>query len=174
MDFTFRKLTLKDTDNYRALRLLSYQESPYAFSESYEDECQKSNQDFEKEIIQETYPEEYFILGCFDEINLVGFVKFSRDQRTKGWHKAMIYAMYVHPDFRKKGMGEDLVNRIIIIAKQMQGLEQIHLWVLHYKDISAANFYKKLGFKSMSRVIDDLKIGAEYFDAEYMVLYLKV
>ncbi len=172
MNVVIQKLSLEHTSAYRELRLLSYQESPYAFSESYEDEHQKNIDDFKDEIIQDSYPEEYFILGCFDGDKLVAFVKFKRDQRTKARHKAMVYAMYVHPDYRGKGLGKQLMQYILDKCGEMPDMEQIHLWVLHHKRASAANFYKSLGFKSMSKVIADLKVENEYIDAEYMFYYL--
>ena len=57
----------------------------------------------------------------------------------------------------------------------MSGLEQVHLWVLHSAEGSSASvFYNKLGFQSQGPLIrHDLKIGEQYIDAEYMVLYLE-
>ncbi len=47
------KLGIEDVEQYQNLRLISFQESPFAFSESYEDECKRSVEDFSKEVIGE-------------------------------------------------------------------------------------------------------------------------
>ncbi len=174
MTNSIRLLHDKDADSFRTLRLKSYQDDPYAFSESFEDEQLRPLEDFEEEIRIVGEPPEWFVLGAFtDSEDLVGFVKFRRDTRSKGRHKSMIHAMYVDPDYRKYGIGRQLVESVIDRAKEMN-LEQIHLWVLHSEhSTSAAKFYKKCGFEGQGpMVMRDLKIGERYIDAEYMVMYL--
>ena len=168
-----RFLIKKDAIAYRALRLNSYQESPLAFSESYQDEQSRSIDSFEKELVHKGNPPEWFVLGAFtEEDHLIGFVKFRRDQRSKARHKSMVHAMYVAPEFRGLQVGNQLMEEIIELAKAMAGLEQIHLWVLHANGQTAANFYSKLGFiKQGPLVLQDLKYGETYIDAQYMVLY---
>ena len=166
-----RVLTRKDVKTYRALRLHSFKESPYAFSESYTDERNKSENAFAEYIDNN---DNQFTLGAFSQNNeLIGFVTFKRDTREKARHKSMLLAMYIHPDFRKTGIGSRLVEELIKRAKQLNGLEQVHLWALHSPNsISASAFYKKHGFMSQGTVVKkDLKINGTYIDAEYMVLY---
>ncbi len=173
MSISIRILSEKDALSYRSLRLYSYRESPFAFSESYEDETSKSVEDFANDIqISGSQPEK-FVLGAFTQDDtLVGFVTFKRDQRTKARHKAMLHAMYTHPASRNKGIGRMLVEKAILMAKEIHGLEQIHAWVLHVTG-SATAFYIKNGFVSQGTIVkNDLKIGDTYADAEYMVLYL--
>ena len=159
---------------YRSLRLRSFEESPLAFSESYQDEKLKSVTTFALELEAKGTPIEHFVLGAFtvsDE--LVGFVTFKRDTRSKARHKSMIHAMYVAPEVRGKSIGKLLMEALFTKVKAIEGLEQIHLWVLHANDISASDFYKKLGFESQGTAVKkDLKIGDTYIDAEYMVMYL--
>lgn len=170
---TLKILDTSYAEAYRDLRLFSFQEAPLAFSESYEDEKLKPLESFKQLLETKGDPPEHFVLGAFSsDDQLVGIATFRRDQRSKARHKAMIYAMYVHPDFRDKQVGSLLVNEIIKKAQMMTGMEAIHLWVLHAKT-SAAPFYKKLGFISQGRVKNDLKFKDHYIDAEYMVKYLK-
>ena len=147
---------------------------PLAFSESYEDERLRPESDFAAELDVRGEPAEWFVLGAFAEGNeLVGFVKFRRDQRSKARHKAMLHAMYVAPEYRKHGVGKQLVMEVLERARQLPGLEQLHLWVLHAEG-SAAGFYQKLGFEQQGPLVrKDLKIDGRYVDAEYLVLYLE-
>lgn len=173
MPIHYRLLLEADAEAYRSLRLQSYQEAPLAFSESFEDEQHRPLSSFEEELKVIGQPEEWFVLGAFEEDQLVGFVKFRRDQRSKGRHKSMVHAMYVSPEHRKHGIGLALMEKLIAHARNLQGLEQIHLWVLHANGVTAANFYQNIGFQRQGPlVIDDLKWQDQYIDAEYMVLRL--
>lgn len=171
--FEIRLLDNEDAAAYQALRLKSFEESPYAFSESYVDQQKRSLDDFALEIKKEGRPPEQFVLGVFTEGDeLVGFVKFRRDKRSKARHKSMVHAMYIKATHRNQQLGEQLVNNLIERARKLDGLEQIHLWVLHSKK-SASLFYTRCGFESQGPYVrKDLKINGEYVDAEYMVMYL--
>lgn len=173
MDTTIKLLRASDVQSYKSLRLKSYKEAPLAFSESYEDESKKPLRNFEEELIIEGNPPEQFILGAFIGSNqLIGFVKFRRDKRSKARHKSMIHAMYVDQQYRRQGIGKLLIDQLLDHTKVIENLEQIHLWVLH-SHTSASDFYKKCGFESQGTLVKkDLKINAIYVDAEYMVKYL--
>ena len=172
--FEIRILSQNDTNDYQALRLESFRESPYAFSESYEDAINISKEEFKAEITPTGTPPEQFVLGVVkDKSTLAGFVKFRRDKRTKARHKSMIHAMYIAPQYRNLKLGEQLIQEVIKRARTLEGLEQIHLWVLHNNKISASNFYKRCGFISQGPFVkQDIKVGEEYVDAEYMVMHL--
>ena len=106
----YRLLVVDDAQQYRNLRLRSYQESPFAFSESFEDESEKPIEAFEKELAILGNPPEWFVLGAFVEKDqLIGFVKFRRDLRSKARHKSMLHAMYVDPKFRGRGIGKQIL-----------------------------------------------------------------
>jgi len=167
-------LNQQDSLKFKELRLLSFQESPFSFSESYEDECNKSITEFENDLYQIGNPIESFVIGIFTESSeLIGIAKFKRDTRTKAKHKAMIHAFYILPEYRKKGLGKRLMINLLKKAKAISGLEQIHLWVLISND-SALKFYEKCGFVTQgSEVKNDLKINDQYVDAVYMVNYIK-
>lgn len=173
METRIRILTQNDAAVYRELRLMSYRVSPLAFSESYEDEVKRTVADFGDELKTLGEPAEWFVMGIFsDRGQLLGFVKFRRDQRRKARHKSMIHAMYIDPGFRGFGLGKNLLTALLSYVGQLEGLEQIHLWVLH-ADTSASGFYQKCGFESQGTLVKkDLKINGVYVDAEYMVKYL--
>ena len=173
-DVKIRLLQKDHLNEYRNLRLKSFKNSPYAFSESYDDEKTRPLNEFDQELEIEGDPPEQFILGAFNkESQLIGFVKFRRDKRSKARHKSMLHAMYVEPEYRNYGVGGKILEETINKAKQIIGLEQIHLWVLHSNNSkSASKFYSNYGFISQgTKVKKDLKIGENYIDAEYMVLY---
>jgi RimJ/RimL family protein N-acetyltransferase len=173
MKISIRLLGGADTLSFKRIRLQSLQESPLAFSESYEDEANKTDAEFEAELKTIGSPAESFVLGTFSEASeLIGFVKFRRDIRSKARHKAMLHGMYLNPNYRGKGIGKRLLEQMLQYAMLIEGLEQIHLWVL-ISDNSVVDFYKKCCFENQGTVVkQDLKIGYTYVDAMYMVHYL--
>ena len=143
MNVDFRVLGPQEASAYQQLRLKSFQDDPFAFSESYEDECNRPLSDFEQELKTQGDPPEWFILGSFLESKLIGFVKFRRDPRSKARHKSMIHAMYVDTEYRGRSVGKALIDKVDVMARKLKGLEQIHLWVLHSDSSrSAVGFYK--------------------------------
>lgn len=169
----FRKLNLGDEAKYRSLRLFSLQESPFAFSESYEDECVKTAEQFHDQFNMNTSMKGTFIMGAFtNKEELVGFVSIARDTRSKALHKAFLHTMYVTPAYRSKGIGNKLIMNLRNEIEHLEGLEQIHLWVL-LSDYNAVEFYEKAGFIGQGALVkQDLKIHGQYVDAMYMVKYL--
>src|SRR6478672_7146327 len=88
LNMVIRFLQQIDTVAYKELRLYSLKESPFSFSDSYEDQKNKNINDFQKEIIKIDNPLESFALGAFDDKNqLIGYVKFKRDSRSKARHR---------------------------------------------------------------------------------------
>ncbi len=45
-----------------------------------------------------------FILGCYEDIELIGIVAFHQQSRIKVRHKAYIRSMYVKQEYRQKGI----------------------------------------------------------------------
>ncbi len=169
----FRKLKLVDAAQYRTLRLFSLHESPYAFSESYEDESRKTVEQFCEQLNMYATIKGTFIMGAFtDKEVLVGFVSIARDTRSKALHKAFLHTMYVTPAYRSMGIGKQLIMNLQNEIEHFEGLEQIHLWVL-LSDYNAVKFYEKAGFIGQGALVkQDLKINGQYVDAMYMVKYL--
>jgi GNAT superfamily N-acetyltransferase len=88
----------------------------------------------------------------------------------------MLYAMYVAPEARRAGVGSALLEGIVDRARQLDGLEQIHLWVLRSpgRPCPAAALYEAHGFQAQGPcVVDDIRWGQVSLDAEYRVRRLQ-
>ena len=94
-----------------------------------------------------------------------------REHRSKLRHKATIYAMYVIPEVRLKGVGKSLILEAIGRARKMKGLEQINLGVV-VTNIEARNLYRRCGFEVYGVEKHALKLNDKYLDEELMVLTL--
>jgi ribosomal protein S18 acetylase RimI-like enzyme len=166
-----RVLQPADASTYWQLRLKALRESPEAFATSYEEAIRREHA--EEEVAKNlSQLENGFTLGTFDQENdLVGIVTFYRERALKLRHKGYLVGMYVSPQVRRAGVGRQLIAELIKLAREMPGLEQIHLSVVTTNE-PARRLYASMGFKTYGVEPRALKFGDQYWDEEHMVLPL--
>jgi ribosomal protein S18 acetylase RimI-like enzyme len=113
-----------------------------------------------------------FFLGAFDVDNLTGMVRFGREQGAKDRHRGDIASLFVVPESQGQGAGKALVQELIARARQLPGLEQLHLAVVT-TNTAACALYRSLGFTIYGTVPHGLKQGDQYWDEHLMVLHLQ-
>ncbi len=113
-----------------------------------------------------------FRLGAFIDGNeLIGTVRLIRQQSPKQLHAAEIVLLLVHHDYQNRGIGQLLMESAIERAKQIPGLEHLHLSVsLDAK--AAIRLYEKVGFISTGVIKQQIKIDGKYHDLSTMWLPL--
>ncbi|MGO4699299.1 N-acetyltransferase family protein [Paenibacillus sp. 2TAB26] len=163
-----RILDSADAEIYRELRLKSLKENPEAFLTTYEIEKDKPIEQLQRNLIAS---DNRFTLGAFINSELIGIVTFVRESNSKISHKGNVYAMYVSPEFREKGIGKSLIQELVIKAKQFDGLEQINLTIISNND-AAKRLYETAGFVTYGTEQNALKTGYQYWDEDLMVLRL--
>jgi len=163
-----RILDSKDAEMYRELRLQSLKENPEAFLTTYEMEKAKPLEQLQSNLIASDHR---FTLGGFIDNELVGIATFVRESNPKIVHKGNVYAVYVSPERRGKGIGKSLVQHLVMKAKQSDGLEQINLAVIS-NNHAAKRLYEKFGFVAYGTERNALKTGDQYWDEILMVLRL--
>ncbi|PLT30007.1 GNAT family N-acetyltransferase [Peribacillus deserti] len=161
------QLGAQHAEPYRHIRLEALQKNPEAFGSSYEEEKDRTVEDFKHRI----QAENVYTIGAFKEETLVGIVTLVREPKRKMNHRASIFAMYVTEEHRCKGTGRKLMEEAINIAKSHSGIEQIYLSVVT-SNSAAKRLYASLGFEIYGQEKHALKIGHTYFDEEHMVLFL--
>lgn len=162
-----RFLTAADAEAYRELRLEGLQNNPEAFGSSFEEE-----KDYPIELFASRFEsQDSFTLGVFDHEELVGVATLVQESKLKLKHKASILAVYVSPKKRGLGIGKRLMVETINKARELKGVEQLTLTVVS-TNASAKGLYSSLGFEIFGTEKKALKIGQQYFDEDYMVLFL--
>src|SRR5512139_322138 len=121
-----RQLQDSDVEIYRVLRLSSLRESPHAFTNSYEEFSQRTNES----IAQQLRGHENFTLGAFEDDRLVGMVGFYRESVLKLRHKGYIVSMYVLPEYRSRGIARAMLIEAIARVKRLPDLKQLLLGVV--------------------------------------------
>ncbi|HZS02139.1 MAG TPA: GNAT family N-acetyltransferase [Chloroflexota bacterium] len=163
-----RQLTHADAAEYRQLRLRGLREDPEAFGTTYDEELARP-----LTLIQERLRGSAggFTLGAFDG-TLIGVVTLVREVRAKSRHRATVIGMYVAAEVRGRGVGRALLVAACARARQIDGLEQLHLAVVT-TNAPARHLYRSLGFQAYGLEPRALKLGDRYWDEELMVLYLR-
>lgn len=162
-----RKLTDSDLEAVWNLRLQCVKNHPEVFSFTYEETLAQGKEPILQRLLQK---DTVFYLGAFEE-KMVGMVRFAQEEGIKLRHQGLVASMYVVPEKRGHGVGRALMQELIAQAKQLDGLEQIHLSVLTANH-PAHRLYESLGFEVYGRAPRVIKFGEQYLDEDLMMLYL--
>jgi ribosomal protein S18 acetylase RimI-like enzyme len=162
-----RLLNEQDAQALWNLRMLALQTDPWSFVESPE-ELQKVPVAEYDARLRANRPEN-FVVGAFDQDELVAMVGFYREQPLKRRHKGWIWGVFVKPEARGRGIAKSLMTEAIARAKAIPGLEIILLTV-SVGQTAPRNLYVSLGFRPIGIEPQGLKIGPEHLDEEHMVL----
>lgn len=125
-DIKIRSMTEKDIDEVYEINRLSFS-SPW------------SRENFEREILNNKIAK-YFVAEKDNKI--VGYIGF-----WKIFCEAQITTIAVHPDFRRKGLGEAMLDYIIELCRK-NSIEEIVLEV-RVSNTIAQTLYIKKGFKKV-------------------------
>ena len=163
----FRRLTESDADAFRTLRLHGLKESPQAFSADFEVSSALPLEHFAASLRNTV---DRFVIGAFEQQQLVGVGGFYRDDGPKLRHKGTIWGVYVMPGHRG-GLGRRLIEEIMAQAITVPDIHQLNITVTAAND-RARQLYLSLGFKTWGIEPRALWIGGSFYDDEHMVLLL--
>ena len=166
---TIRTLAPSDVEAYREIRLEGLRDSPEAFSSDYGENARFPLETFAQRIAAER---DRWVLGAFDRDALVGVAGYMRHQGAKVNHRAMVWGMYVTPRVRGRGIGAELLGRLIAQARSEPGLEQLALSVT-VGNASARKLYARVGFVGCGIEPRTIRVGDRWFDEEHMTLDLR-
>ena len=164
-----RLLTEADADAWARLRLEGLEQDPEAFSSSVEEHRKLTVEDVKKRLASD--PEQHFVVGAFADGDLIGVAGFYRETGPKTRHKGHVWGVYVTAAMRGRGLGKSLMEALLACTLHIPGLEQIHLAVTSTQ-VAAAGMYRALGFEVFAREVQALKIGEQYIDEDFLVLWL--
>ena len=163
-----RRLVPSDAFAFHALRLAALRECPFAFSSSYEEECETPLAVIEARLAPDSGRN---VFGAFDGPDLVGIVGIGREEAHKLRHKASIRGMYVCESQRGKGAGKFLLDQALDCAASMHGLRQVNLAVTASATAAVA-LYSSMGFMVFGNEQGALLVDGVLFDDLQMVRHL--
>lgn len=83
------------------------------------------------------------VIGAYQEDRLIGFaVFFDLPELITGLRVGQLEDIYVHPDFRKQGLGRKMVETLVA---EGQSRGWLHLrWLVPGKNVPAVTLYEKI------------------------------
>ena len=163
-----RDLTVADARAFWDLRLLGLQTDPSAFGSSWEESHTQPFFEVEEMIAERTTGPHHQILGAFDQGALVGVLGFRRHTTLKEQHKAHLWGVFVHPDWRGTGVGGMLLDEILRRAATMPGLRQVQLQATA-QNAASVGLYRSRGFQVFGQEAEALFVNGRYYDDLHMV-----
>lgn len=160
-----RPLTEEDGIAFKTLRLVAISDSPTAVWPTAEEEAIRTPAEVRAKIEQTAAQ---VVFGAFIGERLVAIAGLRRESLVQVSHKATLWGVFVHPEFRKEGIARKLFMSIEEHAKRI-GVLQIHLTV-NSENLRAKNLYESLGFKSFGLEYRSMKVGAKFYDELHMCL----
>lgn len=123
--------------------------SPYILRTA-EDFSKMSIEDEVKWIESSNNNERGFLIGAIHEDKIIGLMNFGAYKNEKMKHRGLL-GISIHHEFRGEGIGEIFFNRMLDLAKRIEGLTQAELSVME-KNERAKFLYKKMGFIEVGRM----------------------
>jgi ribosomal protein S18 acetylase RimI-like enzyme len=163
---TIRTLTRAEVETYRALRLAALRDVPMAFSSSYEEESQRSLEDFRARLPEDGVSA---VFAAFDGEAAVGMAGFQKNSQMKSGHKGVMWGVYVAPAYRGDGLAGRLVDAVIARARAHVILLECGVAI---ENPAARRVYHKRGFVSYGVELKAICIDGVYYDEELLVLDL--
>jgi RimJ/RimL family protein N-acetyltransferase len=163
-----REVAPADSSTYFSLRVQSEQEYPQFVGFNAERELAAEQSGIV--ALLSSYPSEGTIVwGAFEGIRVVGVLALSRRLSRKYAHKALLWGMYVIPEFRGGGAAHALMNASITWATEHSEIVAITLQVA-LSNIRALQFYKRLGFTVFGTEQRSLFAAGQFHAVHYMEL----
>lgn len=162
-----RPLAAPDAAAFRQIRLQAISDSPSAVWPTYEEEAKRTVKEIEARILR---TDTQVVFGAFIDRELVGIAGLRREPLDQVRHKAVLWGVFVSPDWRREGLARKLFARVQSFARE-EGVLQIQLCV-NAENVRARNLYRSLGFESFGVEPRAMRVGDKYFGEEHMVLGL--
>jgi predicted GNAT family acetyltransferase len=153
-----RKLSSKDWDKFRMIRLKGLQTDPQAFGGSFAEETKRQEVEWKEQVEKSGR----FFFAAEENEKFVS-VAGAKQVSEKVW---MLIAVYTLPENRGNGLARMLTERIIQEVKAC-GADKIQLMCnVNQKD--AIGIYEKIGFQTL-KTLKDEKMGDGQLHDEYLM-----
>lgn len=161
-----RRLTPADASAYRAIMLEAYERHPEAFTSSVAERESLPLAWWESRLLGDPHADST-VLGAFRDDRLVGAVGILFDTREEARHKSTLFGMYVPDEFRRTGIGQQLVVAAMEQARARGGIKVMQLTVTEGNK-TAQSLYERCGFISFGVEPFAVAVGSGYVSKVHM------
>lgn len=162
-----RRLTPDDAEAFTRIRLLGLELHPEAFGTTADAWRAATPEQRSSALELGSPPTDRFVLGAFTEDRLVGLLGFKREGRASLRHKGSLWGFFVHPDHRRRGVGEELLTAALAEARNCDGLRYVRL-VATTSCGDAIRVFESQGFVRYGLEAGGLRLGDACFDQAFL------
>jgi RimJ/RimL family protein N-acetyltransferase len=134
--------------------------------EAKEKDDKKWKNDFESMVDKES------IVFAMDGSEVIGTIGYYWDKHEKMKHTATIVAVYLKEEYRSKGIGKLMSQKILQIIESKSKFVKIKLQVTS-SNVPAKKLYESIGFEYIGTAKKELFVNGTYHDTDLMEYYLK-
>jgi RimJ/RimL family protein N-acetyltransferase len=168
MEPQIRILTAADAPELFALRRSALLDSPFAFLASPSDDLAAS----EAAVGEMLKRAPTSVVFAASTPQLVGMLGLHRAHQLKAAHKVNLWGMYVAAAWRKRGLGQKLLEAAISHARTLPGVSTVRLSVSGSAS-AARQLYEKVGFKCWGEEPDAMRIDGRPASEHHMSFSLE-
>jgi ribosomal protein S18 acetylase RimI-like enzyme len=132
---------------YKEIRLKALQAEPDAFAWTYEELAQKPDEYWKERVSLETG---FYFIARRGNQN-VGTAGLHLKSNGADDGTASIVGVFVDKAFRRRGIGQSLLNAILDTVREYDQIEKVRIVVKETQDPAKA-LYKKMGFESVETI----------------------
>lgn len=144
-----RIIQKKEWQEYKDIRLKSLKDEPLLFGSSFEKSLEKNKKDWKKHLGKIFVRDQATTVGIWEDQRIVGIAAGVRHNiEIKLKHIAEIHAIYILPEYRKKGLASKLLNSLIEHIKLDSNISVLFLRV-YEENKPAVCFYQKHNFEEI-------------------------
>ena len=160
-----RSAEVRDIEEFRKLRLRALRDHPEAFESDYETHLTRGTEFWKHYLVLDA--SDALFVGEDARGRLVGMAGVHLGGSPKSRHRALIWGVYVAPEWRQRGLAVQLLNRACEWARAT-GATMAHLGVATVNE-PAIQLYKRLGFQIYAAEPMRLRVSGVYYDEHLMV-----
>jgi len=140
-DVVIRALLPSDVELFRTVRMHALEDSPDAYVETIDGARDCDWQSRTARLFLSDPPDGVAYLACVGDLPIGMVLAGHKDHNDSPF----LAAMWVHPDFRRRGVGHSLVARALAFLRSA-GQQRVSLWVTE-SHAGVFKFYEDLGFQ---------------------------
>ena len=163
--FKIEVITPDQWKDYQEFRLKSLQDDPSAFGASYEESVLHTEAQIRQKLSNPNRRD--YVAKIGDRI--VAMANYVLETSMHVRHLAKIHGVFTDPEFRGRGVGFNLLKKILDDLHQNSVTAKVVLGVNNENE-APKNLYKKLGFVQFGLGKKEMKVNGKYYDQAQMEL----
>ena len=168
MDVEVRQLGAADAEVFSALRRVLTADNPVPMGLTMEEELSRTIQSFRDQLAA---PAPNAAFGVFVDGQLRACAALAWTRFPSSKHKAQLWGCFVHPAFRKAGLGRRIVERALQHARN-EAVRRVNLTV-YLPNEAAVGLYQSLGFVPSGVEPEAVFLDGHFHDGQNMTLLLE-